>query len=96
MKKLVNNLLFIILLFVLFSQLSPVLVTGCGGIAGTFGIRPISQDCIGALIKVDTAIKIFPKGDIEFKLIFFHFRYYMPSELEDPICVGQDIVYFWE
>ena len=84
MKKLLPNLLFVILLLALFSQLSPVLVIGYEGISGSFGIRPITHDCFGIVIG--------PSSTVRF--LYFHIRYFIPSELVDPFCVGQDIVYY--
>jgi len=83
-KKLLPNLLFVILLLALFSQLSPVLVIGYEGISGSFGIRPITHDCFGIVIG--------PSSTVRF--LYFHIRYFIPSELVDPFCVGQDIVYY--
>ena len=93
-KKLLPNILFVILLLALFSQLSPVLVIGYEGIGGSFGIRPITHDCFGIVIGPSSTVRFLPKGDIEFRFIYFHFRYFIPSELVDPFCVGQDIVLY--
>ncbi len=87
---------FIITIFSLMAltQLSGILVAGRGGVAGSFGIRTMTHDCIGVRISTDKAIELFPEGEIEFHFLLFHFRYSVSSEFADSdrvFCIGQDI-----
>ncbi len=88
--------IFIITIFSLLAltQLSGMLVARRGGIAGSFGIRAMTHDCIGLRISKETAIELFPEGEIEFQIPLFHFRYSVSSEFADSdrvVCIGQDI-----
>jgi hypothetical protein len=83
-----------IIILILLSQMSPVLVSASGGIAGSFGVRLISHDCLGLRIEAKKAVEILPEGDLEFRLIGFHFRYFVSSDYADSsrlIYIGQDI-----
>ncbi len=54
----------------------------------------MTHDCIGLRISTEKAIDLFPKGEIEFHFLSFHFRYSAPSEFADSdraFCIGQDI-----
>ncbi len=87
---------FIITIFSLIAltQLSGMLVAGRGGVAGSFGIRAMTHDCIGLRISTEKAIELFPEGEIEFHFLLFHFRYSVSSEFADSdqlFCIGQDI-----
>lgn len=71
-------------------------VSARGGIARSFGVRLISHDCLGLMIEAKRAVEIFPEGELEFKFVRFHFRYYVSSDYADStrsICIGQDIWY---
>ena len=61
---------------------------------GSFGIRPVSQGCIGLNVKSNIVYKFFPKGEFEFYRPF-HFAYIVPSEfskMDFRFCIGRD---FW-
>ena len=79
---------------IVLTQLSGILVAGCGGVAGSFGIRTMTHDCIGVRISTDKAIELFPEGEIEFHFLLFHFRYAVSTKFADSdrvFCIGQDI-----
>jgi len=87
---------FIITIFSLIAltQLSGILVAGRGGVAGSFGIRSMTHDCIGVRISAEKAVELLPEGEIEFHFLLFHFRYSVSSEFADSgrvFCIGQDI-----
>jgi hypothetical protein len=85
-----------IIALLLLSQMSPVIVSACGGIAGSFGVRLISHDCLGLRIEAKKAVEILPSGDLEFRFIGFHFRYFVSSDYTESsrlVCIGQDIWY---
>ena len=94
-----SKLLLKIILIAIFSllaltQLSGMLVAGRGGVAGSFGIRSMTHDCIGVRISTEEAIELFPEGEIEFHFLLFDFRYSVSSGLADSdreVCIGQDI-----
>lgn len=93
-KSIPKSIGLIIIILFLLSQMSPVLVRASGGIAGSFGVRLISHDCLGLRIEAKKAMEILPEGDLEFRLIGFHFRYFVSSDYADSsrlICIGQDI-----
>ncbi len=88
--------IFIITIFSLIAltQLSGMLVAGRGGVAGSFGIRPMTHDCIGLRIGAERTTELLPEGDFEFHFLLFHFRYSVLSEFADSdrvFCIGQDI-----
>lgn len=71
-----------------------MLVAGRGGVAGSFGIRSMTHDCIGFRIGAEKAIELLPEGDFEFHFLLFHFRYSVLYEFADSdrvFCIGQDI-----
>lgn len=71
-----------------------MLVVGRGGVAGSFGIRTMTHDCIGLRIDAKKATELLPEGDFEFHFLLFHFRYSVSSEFTDSdrvFCIGQDI-----
>jgi hypothetical protein len=81
---------------IVLTQVSGILIAGRGVVAGSFGIRSMTQDGIGLHISPGKAIELFPEGEgeIEFHFQLFHFRYAVSSEFtdSDPVfCVGQDI-----
>lgn len=87
---------FIITIFslVALTQLSGILVAGRGGVAGSFGIRSMTHDCIGLRIGAEKAAELLPEGDFEFHFLLFHFRYSVSSKIVDldrVYCLGQDI-----
>ncbi len=76
------------------TQLSAILVARRGGVAGSFGIRSMTHDCIGLRVSAERAVELFPEGEIEFLFLLFQFRYSVPSEFSDSdrvFCIGQDL-----
>lgn len=74
----------------LLTQLQPAIIHSTGGVAGSFGVRPVSHRCLGFVVADND---YFPSGEIEFTMFLFHFRYSISHEDERPLCVGQDIWY---
>lgn len=76
------------------TQLSGMLVAVRGGVAGSFGIRAMTHDCIGLRIGAEKAIELLPEGNFQFHFLLFHFHYSVSSEFADSdrvFCVGHDI-----
>lgn len=93
-KLLLKLFVITILSLIALTQLSGMLVAGRGGVAGSFGIRLTSHDCIGLRIPAEKVTGCLPEADIEFHFLLFHFRYAVSSEFADSdrvFCVGQDI-----
>lgn len=89
------TVLFTLLVIAIFlSQLQPFIVKAAGGVDGTFGVRPISHKCLGITHQVSEGDFWPPKGDVEFTLWLFQFRYTV-SELDRVgstlFCTGQDL-----
>lgn len=82
--------LIVILMIFLLSQMQPWGIERMGGVAGSFGVRPITHKCLGVTISTN---EVFPSGEVEFQLIQFHFRYSVSDDNDRPLCVGQDIWY---
>jgi hypothetical protein len=79
----------------LLSQFQVILIHNRGAVGGSFGLRPISHDCIGWSAPVER-LDWLPNRDVEFHLGLFHFRYSSTDENVDsgtPMCLGQDIWY---
>ena len=49
-----------------------MLVAGRGAVAGSFGIRAMTHDCIGLRISAEKAKELFPEGKIEFHFLLFY------------------------
>ena len=93
-KPLLKTFIIAIFSLVALTQLSGILVARRGGVAGSFGIRSMTHDCIGVRISTEKAIEILPEGEIEFHFLLFHFRYSVSSEFADSdrvFCIGQDV-----
>ena len=93
-QQLLRNFLIVLISFALLSQLQPVIGSVFGGIAGSFGVRQTSHLCIGLSLEGEKAETLFPKGEIEFKAVQFHFRYSVIENgagIKRDYCVGQDI-----
>ena len=57
----------------------------------SFGLRPMTHDCIGLEISSETAVNIFPDGNFGFTFPF-HFRYFIPQDISEQVfCLGQDV-----
>jgi len=93
-KLLLKTFIITIFSLIALTQLSGILVSGRGAVAGSFGIRAMTHDCMGLRINAEKAIELFPEGEIEFHFLLFHFRYSVLSEFADSdrvFCIGQDI-----
>ena len=93
-KPILRYFIIVIFSLIVFTQLSGMLVVGRGGVAGSFGIRTMTHDCIGLRIDAKKATELLPEGDFEFHFLLFHFRYSVSSEFTDSdrvFCIGQDI-----
>jgi len=71
-KPLLKTFIIVIFSLIALTQLSGMLVAGRGGVAGSFGIRSMTHDCIGERISTEEAIELFPEGEIEFHFQLFH------------------------
>lgn len=74
-RRVVISLLLLLLLALILSQLQGVLLSSLGAIDGSFGVRPITQGCVGVIAQGAESAARFPRGDVEFRLGLFHFRY---------------------
>ncbi|MEA1978808.1 MAG: hypothetical protein U9N80_13030 [Chloroflexota bacterium] len=93
-KLFLKTLIITILSLTALTQLSGILVAGRGGVAGSFGIRSMTHDCIGLRVRTEKALENFPEGETEFHFLLFHFRYSVSSDFADServFCIGQDI-----
>lgn len=93
-KRLQKYFIITILSLIVLTQLSGMLVAARGGVAGSFGIRLMTHDCIGLRIAAEQVTELLPEGDLEFHFLLFHFRYAVPTDFADAeqvFCVGQDI-----
>lgn len=96
MRILLKRFLCGVAVIILVSQLSYLLVAANGGVAGSFGVRQMSHRCIGWQMDSKKAMEVLPEGDIEFRLLLFHFRYSVLSDNDYSnrvYCIGQDIWY---
>jgi hypothetical protein len=87
-------LLIVLVLAVLLSQLQGLLLRSVGGVGGSFGVRAISQGCVGFIVEGPENASRIPRGDVEFQLGLFHFRYAVTGQDQlgqRPICIGQDL-----
>jgi hypothetical protein len=93
-KRVLPSLL--ILIFVLacvaISQLQPGLLQKLGAVDGTFGIRPMSHQCLGFRLN-GASIGWLPAADFRFTLGSFAVRYWVDEEPwpERAYCIGQDV-----
>ena len=90
MKRPLIIILTVVSAVFLLVQLQPAMVRSVGGVAGSFGVRPVSHQCFGLVIAKNDYL---PPDEIEFTMILFHFRYSISHEDERPLCMGQDIWY---
>jgi hypothetical protein len=88
-RKYLLFLLGIAVVILALTQLQPWIVARAGGVAGSFGVRSMTHECLG----ISYENGIFPPGEMEFTFLRFHFRYSVSESLSRPLCVGQDIWY---
>lgn len=94
-KRQLLNIVVVLAVIVLILQLQPFIVQARGGADGTFGFRPMTQDCLG-LVADAAGISYLPFGEFQFQLGYFKFMYSFTLDDFDkalPMCVGQDIWY---
>ena len=80
----------------LLSQLQPRLLDARGAVDGSFGLRPVTHDCLGRRLSAGWVARWLPVADVGFRLGRFHFRYGVrPPEAGEArdYCLGQDIWY---
>lgn len=79
----------------LLTQAQGVLINAKQAVGGSFGVRPMSHDCVGLRVREGSATRWFPHADVQFHVGRFHFRYVVqppqPFGGERDYCVGQDI-----
>jgi len=71
-----------------------MLVADRNGVAGSFGIRSKTHDCIGLRNGAEKATELLSEGEFEFHFLLFHFHYYVSSKFtasDRVFCIGQDI-----
>ena len=93
MRRLLVTILVLLVFLILLSQLQGLLLRSLGAVDGTFGVRPISQGCVGFIANHADAARV-PLGNVEFHFGLFHFRYAVTEKDqlgERPICLGQDL-----
>jgi len=100
MKTLTKSFFIILLTFlaiaIFLSQLQPFIVKAAGAVDGTFGVRPISHNCLGLILNAGENAFWPPPGDVKFHLWLFHFRYDVNEKHkaeQRSMCVGQDLWY---
>lgn len=74
------------------TQLQPVVLRSIGAVDGSFGVRPMSHQCVG--LRVDGALLgWWPAADVRFSVGRFSIRYWVDEDLlpERPYCLGQDV-----
>lgn len=98
MKTLTKSFFIVLLTFlaiaIFLSQLQPFIVKAAGAVDGTFGVRPISHECLGNTQEASEG-DIWPQvGDVEFKLWLFQFHYTVSENDKTGhrlMCTGQDL-----
>jgi hypothetical protein len=91
-RRIVITFLVLAVILVLL-QLQPALIHMRGGVAGSFGLRPMTHACLGWVGPADRFAWL-PYTDFEFRLGWFHYRYSYTKDHCDsgtPMCLGQDI-----
>ncbi len=65
------------------------------GGCGSFGIRTKTHQCVGFEISSGKITNILPIADIDFKILSFHFNYFVKEDCLNcgDYCLGQDIWY---
>ena len=94
-KRCIVNAIVILVAVFLILQLQPFVIRARAVVAGSFGLRPVSHDCLGRMGAAQH-LSWLPFADFEFRLGYFHFRYALTREslIDDAqMCLGQDIWY---
>ena len=71
MRRLLVTILVLLVFLILLSQLQGLLLRSLGAVDGTFGVRPISQGCVGFIANHADAARV-PLGNVEFHFGLFH------------------------
>ena len=85
----------VFVVILLLTQLQSALIAARHGVAGSFGFRPSTHNCIGWVAPADRFAWL-PYTTSEFHLGAFHFRYSFTEEnfeSKTQMCLGQDIWY---
>lgn len=80
----------------LLTQLQPVLIRAKRAVEGSFGVRPVTHECVGLRLSEAGATRWLPVADFQFRLGRFHFRYVVRPRGAGgarDYCIGQDIWY---
>ena len=81
-----------ILLCMIATQLQPVLLRALDAVDGSFGLRPVTHQCVGLRLAGGTVSARFPSADWEGTIGFFHVRYFVTRDATDrDFCLGQDV-----
>jgi len=98
MKTFIRSFFIALLTFlavaIFLSQLQPFVVKAAGAVDGTFGVRPISHNCLGITYEAGEGDIWPPNGDVEFTLWLFQFRYTVSENDKSGhrlMCTGQDL-----
>ena len=92
-KRRILCVIAILVAILLVLQLQPLVIRARHGVAGSFGLRPVTHDCLGWMSTAQN-LSWPPFADFEFHLGYFHFRYAFTRDsfLSDvQMCIGQDI-----
>ena len=76
------------------TQLQPWLLHRLGAVDGSFGVRPMSHDCLGLKTEA-AALSGLPFADIRFRVGLFSVRYWVRDGASPAMryCLGQDVWY---
>lgn len=76
------------------TQLQPALLKSMHAVGGSFGLRPMSHQCIGLKV-MGEAIDWLPAGDYRLTIGRFLIRYRVEEQVrpERIYCIGQDVWY---
>jgi hypothetical protein len=75
------------------TQFQVTLVRGLGAVNGSFGLRPLSHDCLGLEIAGEKLAWL-PDGEWDARIILFTLRYALPADPSGrTYCLGQDLWY---
>ena len=85
-------LLGILLILFVLTQLQLVILHSLGAVDGSFGLRPMTHQCLGLKISGETVARVFPAAEAGTRLGNFSVRYAVgPEAGERTYCLGQDI-----
>ena len=89
-----SKILVVVVILVVVSQFQSTLVDILGGAGGSFGLRPVSNICVGFPLDAQNTLDWFAEDDTETHLGALYVRIWIDEshlELNRPYCLGQDI-----